>query len=365
MSSSGVRRRAFVAFCAVLSVPCAARIANENALRSFDSAVAGNLPRTVLLPRREGRGRVTLDSELTVTRSIDVDIRFPDDTEARTYLATFDGETAIVTRSAGHLDIAVPRADGIALTGFHDDSTTLHRADAPSDVSHRTEAAHASRRQSPQNGRAQPDLSFLDPTETRPSLTLWVFLHDDTAGVSRQHVHAGYLSWWITDLRRLLPHHRLRIYYRERRAGVTDIAYGEKATSMRRWISAATDFRTRAALTYRPNEDEHKFMLVTRNPVAPSTMGLALPEGDYAMGSLTGPWSVVAHEFGHTLGAVHADAAMWWSYVWPCGTNLYPTNHKVLANCYRYTEANERRIVNYFGSAPSGRQGNDAASIVE
>jgi len=103
-------------------------------------------------------------------------------------------------------------------------------------------------------------------------------------------------------------------------------------------------------------------MLITKDLVAPSTVGLAWLGGDQAMVSLKGSYNTVAHEFGHTFGGVHEDSAVWWSYVWPCETNLYPTDYALLSNCYRYTAANEARIRTYLTRGGDGPQPLDPAS---
>jgi len=332
--------------------PSRAFATTSHVIAAFDEAVRHSLPQTIHISTRQTLGRgAPAGSTLTITDTLDVDVRFPDGTGAQTYLATFDGAPAVVTRSTDHLDVTVTGADGIAITGYEMSSNAPHRIAEPHAGPARGLAPAAKRTSlAPARAgaaRAGNDYSLLSPNEAPPTLNLWIFLHDDTAAVSRRHIHAGYVAWWLADLKRFVPRHRFRVNYIDRREGMTDIVYGDRNAAITTWTKAAQGYEMRANLPYAPGRYEHKFMLVTRDRVAPSTNGVAWHGGDQAMASLAGPWSIVAHEFGHTLTAVHDDSALWWSYVWPCATNLYPTHFGVTTNCYRYTQANEQLIAGY------------------
>lgn len=325
----------------------------RDVLAAFDSAVESGLPRAILIPAAGGANARGDADRLAIARPLDLEVRFADDTSGSMYLGTWNGENAVVTRSGDHLDVTVPASDGVRITGFRSGDNDAHHlsehAPGPSTGQGSLAAARPAALRSRRTARG---LSFLDPNDTRPTLTFWIFLHDDTAGAMSQHVHAGYVGWWLADMRRLLPDYRLRTFYLDRIEGMTDIVYGKESTSMWRWASAVNAYVADAQLAYQAPENEYKFILLTRNYVVPETEGLAVQDGQEAMASLAGSWSVIAHEFGHTLGGSHDDAAIWWSYLWPCDTNLYPTSDRLLSNCYRYTAANERRIQQYMRNAP-------------
>ncbi|SEM47280.1 Metallo-peptidase family M12B Reprolysin-like [Luteibacter sp. UNCMF331Sha3.1] len=365
------------ACCLLALLATAPTVRASNALDRFDAAVADGLPRTIVLGDTHGaRGRDAPGDVLTIAAALDVDVRFTDGVPARLYTGTWRGEPAVMTRSDHHMDITVTGRDGVTITGFTDDSSGSHQVAPPANPGP-AQAPRASDAASRRHAGARPamlaarsarasgttnDLSYLAPAVVPPTVTFWIFLHDDTKGTSRQHINAGYVAWWIADMKRILPSYRLRVFYIDNRPGMTDLSYGNKETDMWRWTLAADAYAAQAKLVYQPGKSEYKFMLITKDLVAPSTVGLAWLGGDQAMVSLKGSYNTVAHEFGHTFGGVHEDSAVWWSYVWPCETNLYPTDYALLSNCYRYTAANEARIRTYLTRGGDGPQPLDPAS---
>ncbi|HVI56852.1 MAG TPA: hypothetical protein VM621_17565 [Luteibacter sp.] len=323
-----------------------------NAVDAFDAAVARGLPQTVALAASSDmtRGDQTSSGELAIESVLDVDLRFPDhlpgDAPESMYLATWQGAAAVVTRSGTHLDISVPRNDGMEVIGFSRDTDESHHVE--------TGAAREGR-QGPRPQASQPAMgmpwdvtrSAAAPRQRRdttlPALIFWLFLHDDTLGMTRQHVHAGYVAWWLADMKKILPTRRLWVIYSQQVEGLTDMPYGHEA-SLRDWTRVVENYARREKLTRIRDKFEYKFMLVTNDEVAPGVSGLSWYGGDEAMASLQGRYTIVAHEFGHTLKASHDDAEVRWSSWWPCETNMKSVTSALRANCYRYSAANERRM---------------------
>ncbi|MDR6937771.1 reprolysin-like metallopeptidase [Luteibacter sp. 3190] len=349
--------------CLIATLACSP-VAASDVLDRFDAAIRAGFPATVVLPSPadDARGATARagDASLTIRAPLDVDVRFPDGEPVTTFVGTWQGDPAVITRSTGHVDITVPRGDGVDVVGYSDDSEQAHQLPAAEPVGPESTVASGSGR----TARADTATSATSPGKPRtaPVLEFWMFLHDDTAGTSRRHIHARYVAWWIADMQRILPAYRLRTYYLQNRPGMTDLTYGREA-SMWKWTLAAQEYATRGKLHYEAGRFEYKFMLVTKNAVRENTSGLAWLGGDQAMASLSGAYNVIAHEFGHTLGGVHDDSAIWWSYVWPCETNLYPRDVAVLSNCYRYTAANEDRMRAYLSRHADGPALLDPSSL--
>jgi hypothetical protein len=177
----------------------------------------------------------------------------------------------------------------------------------------------------------------------RPTLIFWIFLHDDTLGVKRQQIHDDYVAWWLADMKKILPTHRLRVIYSQQISGLTDLAYGHES-SLADWTRAVEDYAQREKLPLIRSQFEYKFLLLTSSEVAPGVSGLAWLGGDHAMASLKGRYTIIAHELGHTLTAMHEDAEIRWASGWPCETSLKTDVSPLRANCYRYSAANQRRI---------------------
>lgn len=316
-------------------------LAHTSAVDLFDDAVARGLPQSVVLSVPQG--------ELIVESALDVEVRFPGsetgDVRGNMYLATWRGERAVLTRSGNHLDISVPRTGRMEIIGFSQDTEASHHltigtGDEAEPLA--TTPIATVPRDSTQDvapGRARR----ATPAST---LVFWLFLHDDTLDVTRQHIHASYVAWWIADMKRLLPTRQLWAIYSQQVEGMTDMPYGHES-SLIDWTTAVDKYSQREGLPHVRGRFEYKFMLVTRNEVAPRTAGLAWLGGDEAMASLTGRYSIIAHEYGHTMTATHDDAEIRWSSGWPCETNLISPASQLRANCYRYSAANERRMRRY------------------
>lgn len=316
-------------------------LAHVSAVDLFDDAVARGLPQSVVLSAPEG--------QLIVESALDVEVRFPGgesgEVAGAMYLATWRGERAVLTRSGDHLDISVPHAGQMEVIGFSRNTEESHHLSTGRDD--KTEPTAMV----PTNTVPQDPMPDVVPGRMRratpaPTLVFWLFLHDDTLDVTRQHIHASYVAWWIADMKRLLPTRQLWAIYSQQVEGMTDMPYGQES-SLIDWTTAVDKYSKREGLPHVRGRFEYKFMLVTRHEVAPRTAGLAWLGGDEAMASLTGRYSIIAHEYGHTMTATHDDAEIRWSSGWPCETNLASPASELRANCYRYSAANERRMRRY------------------
>lgn len=322
---------------------------STNAVDRFDEAIARELPQTIVLSDGKSGGALVIESLL------DVELHFPDvsgDVPGAMYRVTWRGEQAVLTRYGRHFDISMSQSGSVKVIGFSGEA----------DGSHHLETGDAHGLAQPVTGQVLPRMMAMPryaagktaivkmPRGTaRPTLIFWMFLHDDTLGVTREHIHARYVAWWLADMKRILPLRRLSAIYSQQVAGLTDIPYGH-ASSLRDWTAAVDGYARREKLPHVRGEFEYKFMLLTHDEVAPGVSGLAWLGGEQAMASLMGRYTIVAHEYGHTLTARHEDAEVRWSSGWPCETNLKSAVSLLRANCYRYSAANERRMRSYMAN---------------
>jgi len=321
---------------------CTARPAITHPIAAFDQAVTAGLPRTVSLAASAERSRGVGGADTLVVEShLDIGIRFADGETGDMYLATWKGEQAVVTRSGDHLDITVARRDGVSVTGFDRDDDTPHVVESADAADARPAAVEHANRQGP-SGR-NTDGPRRPSADQPPTLTFWMFLHDDTLGMDRRHIHARYVAWWIADMKKILPVHRLWAIYSQQVEGLTDMSYGHEE-SLRDWTTAIDFYERRNKLPRIPGKFEYKFMLVTSKEPLPGVTGQVWLGGEEAIASLSGRYTIIAHEYGHTLGATHDDAEVRWSSVWPCETNLVSGTVAMRSNCYRYSRKNERNM---------------------
>jgi hypothetical protein len=266
------------------------------------------------------------------------DIVFADGSHAQMYDATWHGETVVVTRSDRHLDVTSVTVKGVEITGFTEGSDAVE---------------HETLRVSDMPGTLTSTGSALSPASTRRKrsvendllpnrLTFHLMLHDDV-GVSSQHIHAGYVAWWLADLQRnIVPGKKVDILYSKGIAGVTDIRY-QYIGSLHDWSEAVGNYALEQHL---PRTYKHKYLLIVGGLPEPGRYGRSWQKGTEGIASISGRYPELAHQFGHLLGAKHANAEVRFAHWW-CESNMYAPSLTLRSNCYRYSNANMRLIDDY------------------
>ncbi|UPG93671.1 zinc-dependent metalloprotease [Luteibacter aegosomatissinici] len=163
-------------------------------------------------------------------------------------------------------------------------------------------------------------------------------------------IHEGYVAWWLDELRQVLPGEPIRITYLSALPGITDIPQGH-AGVLTDFVFALRVHARRYGLPLNGNY-RNKFILLVPDNLGPFAAGKAYHEGAEAVASVGGPWSVVAHELGHLLGARHEDAEVRYTGWWWCHTNMAAVPSPFLGNCYAYSAANRRRIQEAYHLGP-------------
>lgn len=182
-------------------------------------------------------------------------------------------------------------------------------------------------------------------------LDINLFVHDDVRHyMSREQIHAGYVAWWLADMSKIVPFARIEVRYLPPIHGVTDIPYMHDA-ALRDWIHTVLAWADREDVA--PSHTR-KFLLITPQVPQPGASGIAWQGGSTAMASISGRYSVIAHELGHLFGADHEHAAVNYTGGWWCESNMYPTPLDLRSNCYTYTPENQRRMRKYIIENPGG-----------
>ncbi|TCV93992.1 hypothetical protein EC912_104188 [Luteibacter rhizovicinus] len=345
-------------------LPCAAFVGlpavsfaqdkNANALRDivslFDEAVAAGLPRTLGVPvASAGVARKVNLGDLVIETSLEVDVVFPGEAPGTMYAATWQGSPAVVTRSGEHLDISIPGKDGVVVTGFVTGSAEPHTY-----IGGETE--HSSERADPvaQATTGAKVASSMVPSPRYPDdeLTFYLFPHDDTRNTDPHDIHAGFVAWWLADLRRVLIGEPVHLLYSGSVRGVTDISYGTRNVLID-WSDAVHAYAQVEGLPYEKHSWRHKYFLITKALPYHGVAGVSWQGGIEGIGSIRGPYPTFAHEFGHMLGATHADADTGFNG-WICETNMLDVHSLLRSNCYTYSPANQRTIREIYrnGSSP-------------
>lgn len=315
--------------------------APARAVANFDLAIGTALPAHVHLGEPViATVHVADDNDdLIVSGELGGDITFVDDSHGRMYDATWHGVPVVATRSGNHLDITSRSPAGIDITGFtagsgHIEHENLPEGNAPGDALMPPEAATASRSRVRRSSK----------TELVPNrLTFHLMLHDDVSHMSSQHIHAGYVAWWLADLQRnIVSREKVDVLYSQGIRDVTDVRY-QYIGSLHDWSDA---IRTFAYENRIPRTYKHKFLLIVKGMPEPERHGRSWQKGNDGIASIGGRYPEVAHQLGHLLGATHANAEVrfggWW-----CETNMYTPSLVLRSNCYGYSTANMRAINDY------------------
>lgn len=365
--------RLATALCAALGA--AGALASEFPA-AFDSQVAAGLPATLELPPEAGKAVVRVLIVDAPLRSV---VDFPSQEPVRMFHARLDGAPAVVTRAGADMRITVAGGDGVDVLAPEADGTmNVHHLGGAGRGPAR-EGGRARRSVRPGSGDTPfvrvvkpDDLPLEDTGEVQP-LRVYFFLHDELTqppkpfdlawiygrspgaapklGEVIENIHAGYVAWWLADLERnVLPGQPLRVTYMASMPGITDAAYGTPSTHVD-WAFAMPSVARRYRLPWGKSY-RNKFVLLLPDEVAPGVAGKAFKEGNTAVASVNASYSVIAHELGHTLGAVHEDSDIRFSGAWWCETNMYPGGVPFTANCYEYTRANQLRIQDYYSGGP-------------
>ncbi|HXP01908.1 MAG TPA: hypothetical protein VN813_15505 [Luteibacter sp.] len=352
-----LRRRlssALLTLPALAFVACAHAQDSPGFVERFDALVDQGLPATLPMPPPAMGTQSRAQSVLRVTARLNSTATFPGEPPATLYDATLDGDAAVVTRSRTGLDVTAVTAQGaqvIAVTsGAATEHTLLPAASDPGTAS-AARAMPADFHDDVESGAGPMPLpSFADSTAP---LAIRIFLHEELRSTQARSIHAGYVAWWLRDMETVvLPGEKIEVTYLQPVRGISDLPIGTEGT-IADWARNVVAYRNSRGLraTWR-----NKYMLVTQRIAVPGRLGTALPASGAAIASLSGPYSVIAHELGHTFGAEHALAETRMGKWWGCRTTMSSPHLPLLANCYEYSTANMtsiRRHVSLKGHLPA------------
>lgn len=300
----------------------------------FDEHVGAGLPQSFSLDRGPDDERGAGVDQVVVEEKLDADVVYPDGSHATTYIGTANGREATFTRIGDELNVSVL-----------DEST------------HATPAGARTQHLLPQANDAIAPPATLDSSDSpstsegrRPKeLQFWIFLHDESGETNYAKFQSWYLSWWLRDMERTVkPGVPLKVFIRAAVPGVTDFDYApgtldEKLVA----FSQVADAYVKTE-NYQPSRLTKTMLFIDKLPEnwPWNVYGIAFTDHTVAMASATGPRHIVAHEFGHTLDAMHelADTRAF------CVTNMKDyTIGK--ASCQVYTKGNDQRIRDHVADA--------------
>jgi hypothetical protein len=292
-------------------------LARPSSAALFDDYVSAGLPRAFTLPRPVDDERGQGVDDVIVEDRLDTDVVYPDGSHATTYIGTANGREATFTRLGDVLSVSVS------------DEPTM-----PEEPPRRVRRAVL---------QASSEGGVVPSTAAR-ELHFYIFLHDNAGESNYAKFHNWYIAWWVRDMERTVkPGVPVTVHIKERIAGVTDFNYHGKTVSdmLSGFQRVAANYLTP---TGAPESELRKTMLFIGDCPASwdGYYGYARLNGTVAMASGTGPRHGVAHEFGHTIGAVHEDAELRFG----CVTNMRSWTPPFVS-CKVYSKRNDERIRTY------------------
>jgi hypothetical protein len=302
-------------------------LAQSPAAALFDKHVAAGLPQTFSLAHTSDDERGVGVDRVVVEEKLDTDVVYPDGSHATTYIGTANGREATFTRIGDELNVSAPDESTHAPPLGGHVQRLLPQADdtitAPA-----TLASSESPRTS--EGRRPKELQF------------WIFLHDESGETNYAKFQSWYLSWWLRDMERTVkPGAPLKVFIREHIPGVTDFDYapGTLVDKLVAFTQVADEYIKTE--NYQPSRLTKTMLFIGKRPENwPSDIyGISLQGNTVAMASSSGPRHIIAHEFGHSLDAVH-DHAEDRPF---CVTNMYGYGFGKVS-CQVYTKGNDQKI---------------------
>lgn len=304
-----------------------AALAQSSPASLFDGYVAAGLPQGFALPRPADDERGEGIDQVVVEEKLDTDVVFPDGSHATTYIGKANGMEATFTRIGDDLSVSVydERLESAVSTGQIRRSVASRMNDAISPP------PSTDRHVSPRIAEAAA------PRE----LQFWIFLHDQSGETNYAKFHNWYIAWWVRDMERTVkPGIPVKVVIKDRIPGVTDFDFhpGTSGDALLAFENIANTYLYDAG---NMPSGLTKVMLFIGNRPANwnGSYGKAIQRGNVAMASGAGPRHGVAHEFGHTLNALHEHAET----RFPCVTNMSDFTPG-LYSCRIYSGLNDVQI---------------------
>ncbi|WP_052191371.1 hypothetical protein [Luteibacter sp. 9133] len=336
-------------------------------VEAFDKAVAAGLPADLAVPVDVHRPRRDVAAaQLVVQDALNIEVDIPGMPAGRMYRGLFGGREAAITRIGTQVDISVPVRDGVDVTGY-----TAGSPDVLRERVRNPDAPEPGRRPVPRprdESHVMPGWPFdMDPPLSSEQASLgrgvraiedplaysphfFVLIHDDL-DARPLHIHSVFAAWWLTELaRKILPAENIRMSYRYRIPGVTDMPYGYPE-ALDNWHETVKAYAELYGLAHGKTY-KHKYLLMSRDRPMTDAFGVAFEGGNEAMASTEGRVNIVAHEFGHTLGAEHGLAERRYEGWWWCVTNMATGTDDLIGDCHRFSYDNARRIRSYLRHGP-------------
>lgn len=181
-------------------------------------------------------------------------------------------------------------------------------------------------------------------------LTLNVFIHEDLSNYSRYKLYETHFSWFSDEIQNLSGRKiSVNMFSPPEAKTLSDFYYENisAAVSLNAWREKLKNHFGSQLL-----DDSHtrfnKYLLLTRNNINSSILGIAQFKGSAGIASITSDMTP-AHEVGHMFGATHEDSEVlyngWWSE-----TIMSAESSALRSDANRFSDKNRENIRNYLNA---------------
>jgi len=185
------------------------------------------------------------------------------------------------------------------------------------------------------------------------SLILNVFIHEDLSSYSRYKLYETHFSWFSEEIQNLSGRKiSVNMFTPSEAKTLSDFDYKNisAAVSLEAWTERLKK-RFGPLLLDESHTRFNKYLLLTRNDITSSVLGIAQSKGYAGIASTTSDMTP-AHEAGHMFGATHEDSEIlyngWWSE-----TIMTAESSTLRGNANRFSDKNRENIRNYLNGPVS------------
>ncbi len=182
-------------------------------------------------------------------------------------------------------------------------------------------------------------------------IKLTVFLHEDLSDINEDLLHQDYFDW-LEDTVSRISGRTMDVIFIQPSDAPTLSSLNYRSEDMKLLL----DKFQHALLIHLENEDRNtydatinKYLLLTRDDINKSTLGVARRQGALGIASITSKLTA-SHEVGHMLDAVHEDSDENAStYYGTYKSIMYKTAGK---SAFVFSKKNQENIRNYLNQFP-------------
>ena len=178
-------------------------------------------------------------------------------------------------------------------------------------------------------------------------LTLRVFIHNDLADYNKDDLYETYFAQLAQELESIAGEKISILLISPPNAGLHDHPYKDPYASgtLRTWRAKVDNYR-RTLPDAGGSTRHNKYLLLTRDPLFSTILGIANQAGYTAIASIARTYAP-AHEVGHMFNATHEDSDVVYNGWWNDTNMRSDVLSQLRGNAGRFSDKNRENISQY------------------